>query len=48
MSKSDYHQLARFVHKDDLPPEIGQTLDAILATAEAARPAQELDCPRDS
>jgi predicted ATPase len=36
--KSDYHQLARFVPKEHIDPEITEKLDAIYATAQTANP----------
>ena len=39
MRKTDYHVLAGFVPVEALDPEIGQVLDRIVETAQAARPA---------
>ena len=36
--KADYHQLARFVARERIDPEIKQKLDAICATANKAKP----------
>ncbi len=36
--KSDYHQLARFVPKERIDPEVTEKLDAIYATAKNAKP----------
>jgi hypothetical protein len=38
LRKTDYHSLARLVSKDDLPGEVTEKLDAILAVADKARP----------
>jgi ABC-type taurine transport system ATPase subunit len=38
MSKTDYHELARFVPKDALAPEVRETLDLIFKIAGRARP----------
>ncbi len=38
MSKTDYHTLVAFVPTDAIDPEISQALDAIVATADAAKP----------
>jgi energy-coupling factor transporter ATP-binding protein EcfA2 len=43
MSKTDYHALAAFVPPSAIDREIGQTLDAIVAAARAAKP---LPCGR--
>lgn len=38
MRKSDYHQLARFVHPDDISQDVEQLLDLIVEVAAAAKP----------
>jgi len=38
MSKTDYHELAKFVPANTIDPEIGQALDAVVAAAGAAKP----------
>lgn len=38
MKKTDYHVLARFVPKDEIPQEVRDRLDAVLAVAQAASP----------
>ncbi len=38
LRKSDYHQLAAFVEPQDLDPEVGEVLDAIVQTAQDAAP----------
>jgi len=38
MRKSDYHQLARFVHSDDISPDVEELLNLIVEVAGAARP----------
>lgn len=40
MSKTDYHALVAFVPTDAIDPEISQALDAIVATAYAAKPGR--------
>ena len=45
MQKSDYHQLARFVDKKDIDPDISQTLDHICQVAKHAKPLEETDEP---
>lgn len=45
MRKSDYHQLAPFVAVEDLDPEIGEVLDAIIEVAGRARPRTDEDPP---
>ena len=43
MRKSDYHELAGFVVKEEIPSEVVETLDAVVRTADEARPAEEPD-----
>jgi hypothetical protein len=38
LRKSDYYQLARFLPKDQIDPEIKEKLDAIVAVAKRAKP----------
>jgi len=38
MAKKNFHELARFVPKDRMDPEIKEKLDAIVAVANSARP----------
>jgi hypothetical protein len=38
MRKTNYHELAKFLKKEDIDPEITEKLDAILDVAEQARP----------
>lgn len=40
MSKKNFHELARYVPKDKIDPEIKEKLDAIVRTAKSASPAQ--------
>lgn len=40
MRKSDYHELARFVPREQISPEITERLDAVFATASKAKPAK--------
>lgn len=42
MRKTDYHALAAFVPADRMDPEIREALDAIVATARAAKPRRTL------
>lgn len=41
MLKRDYHQLASLVPREEIDPEVIEKLDAILATAKAARPRRD-------
>lgn len=41
MRKSNYHVLARYVRREDVDPEVTEKLDAILAVARRAKPAEE-------
>ena len=41
MSKKNFYELAGYVPEDEIDPEIGETLNAIAAVAESARPAGE-------
>ncbi|MBF0306568.1 MAG: AAA family ATPase [Alphaproteobacteria bacterium] len=41
MRKTDYHDLARFARAEDLDPEIGRVLDAIVDVASTARPRRD-------
>ncbi|MCP5106823.1 MAG: AAA family ATPase [bacterium] len=45
MAKKNFHQLARFVPKDKIDPEIKEKLDAIVAVANAAKPASGTGTP---
>lgn len=38
MRKSDYHQLGRSVHTDDIGPDVVEVLDLIVEVAAAATP----------
>ena len=41
LRKGEYHRLVRFMHKDDVPAEVSEKLDAIVVVAKAARPRTE-------
>jgi ABC-type lipoprotein export system ATPase subunit len=41
LRKSDYHVLAGLVPKEEIDPEIAEKLDALVAVAERAKPAEE-------
>lgn len=43
ISKTDYHVLARHVHRQSIDPEVGLVLDDIVTVAAEARPIKELD-----
>jgi ABC-type taurine transport system ATPase subunit len=40
MRKANYHVLARFVHKEDIDPEVIEKLDAIVEVAKRAKPVE--------
>ena len=40
MNKKNFHELADLVPEDEIDPEVTEKLDAIVAVAEAARPAE--------
>jgi hypothetical protein len=42
MAKKNFHQLARFVPKEKIDPEIKEKLKAIVRLAKSARPAEEM------
>ena len=41
MDKKNFHELARFVPKDKIDPEVKEKLDAIVTVAKAAKPRKE-------
>jgi len=41
MDKKNFHELARFVPKDKIDPEVKEKLDAIVAVARKARPRED-------
>jgi ABC-type branched-subunit amino acid transport system ATPase component len=43
MRKTDYHQLARFLEREDLDPEVAGKLDAIMEVANRAVPAEVIE-----
>ncbi len=42
MAKKNFHQLARFVPKDKIDPEIKEKLEAVVRLAKSAKPAEEM------
>lgn len=40
MAKSNFHELARFVPKEIIDPEVKEKLDAIVEVAESAKPRE--------
>jgi hypothetical protein len=42
MRKSNYHELARLVPPDLIAPEVVEKLEAIVETAKAAKPVEEV------
>jgi hypothetical protein len=41
MRKADHHQLAHYVPKEQIEPEVGEVLDRILEVSRRANPARE-------
>jgi len=41
MDKKNFHELARFVPKDKIDPEVNEKLDAIVTVAKAAKPRND-------
>jgi hypothetical protein len=40
MAKKNFHELARFVPKEKIDPEVREKLDAIVHVAKSAKPAE--------